>query len=232
MTARRNSSREDAIAPPPGSSPCRRTRWVLDDLGGPELAVEGVRRRAGSILDPNLVETFAANLSGILDRTGDPREQLLEEEPHPLEERELGELSAIAAVFGDVADLKFPSLHGHSSGVAMLAVGAARTCVSTIGRRRGSRGRGSPARPRSPGRDERDLGEAGAADLSRVGTGPNACVPLRAHPCHIGHACSPRPPGRDAPRTARRVRDTTVAPLRGSNRPPSACSLPRMRSRR
>ena len=33
---------------------------------------------------------------------------------------------ALAAVFGDVADLKFPALHGHSSGVAALAREAAR----------------------------------------------------------------------------------------------------------
>ena len=118
--------REDAIAPAARVAHLAADAVVLDDLGGAELAVDGVRRRSGSILDPTLVETFAANASEVLDRSGDPRELLLEEEPQPVDERELGELPAIAAVFGDVADLKFPSLHGHSSGVATLALGAAR----------------------------------------------------------------------------------------------------------
>ena len=118
--------REDAIAPAARVAHLAADAVVLDDLGGAELAVDGVRRRSGSILDPTLVETFAANASEVLDRSGDPREMLLEEEPQPVDERELGELPAIAAVFGDVADLKFPSLHGHSSGVATLALGAAR----------------------------------------------------------------------------------------------------------
>ena len=119
--------REDAIAPAARVAHLAADAVALDDLGGAELAVDGMRKRAGSILDPSLVETFAANASEILDRRGDPRVRLLEEEPRPVEEREPGELPAIAAVFGDVADLKFPSLHGHSAGVATLAVGAARS---------------------------------------------------------------------------------------------------------
>jgi HD-GYP domain-containing protein (c-di-GMP phosphodiesterase class II) len=99
---------------------------VLDDLGGTELAVDGIRRRAGSVLDPNLVATFAAKASELLDRTGDPRECLLAEEPEPVEERGHTEIAVVAAVFGHVADLKFPALHGHSSGVAALARDAAR----------------------------------------------------------------------------------------------------------
>ena len=99
---------------------------VLVDLGGTEAAVDGVRRRSGSVLDPSLVETFAANARAILDRTGNPRTCLLDEEPRPTEERDRSELVTVARVFGDVADLKFPTLHGHSSGVAALAVSAAR----------------------------------------------------------------------------------------------------------
>ena len=99
---------------------------VLVDLGGREAAVDGMRLRAGSVLDPGLVETLAANASDILDSSGDPRARLLDEEPQPVEERDGAELPAIAAVFGDVADLKFPALHGHSAGVAALAVSAAR----------------------------------------------------------------------------------------------------------
>jgi HD-GYP domain-containing protein (c-di-GMP phosphodiesterase class II) len=78
------------------------------------------------VLDPGLVQTFASNVSEILDRTGDPRTCLLAEEPEPADERDRAELQEIAAVFGDVADLKFPALHGHSSGVAALATSAGR----------------------------------------------------------------------------------------------------------
>ena len=118
--------REDAIAPAARVAHLAADAAVLDDVGGAELAVDGVRRRAGSVLDPNLVQTFAANAAEILDRAGDPRARLLEEEPRPVDERGRDELPAIAAVFGDVGDLKFPALHGHSSGVATLALGAAR----------------------------------------------------------------------------------------------------------
>ncbi len=125
--------REDAIAPAARVAHLAADAVALEDVGGAELAVEGVRKRRASILDPGLVETFAANVSEILDRTGDPRAHLLEEEPEPVDERRLDELPFIAAVFGDVGDLKFPSLHGHSSGVAALARGAAR-CLRLDGR--------------------------------------------------------------------------------------------------
>jgi HD-GYP domain-containing protein (c-di-GMP phosphodiesterase class II) len=98
---------------------------VLDDIGGVELAVRGLRGRAWTILDPRLVETFARSAGELLDRTGDPRVRLLEEEPEPVAERGPTELIQLAAVFGDVGDLKFPLLHGHSAGVAELAAGAA-----------------------------------------------------------------------------------------------------------
>ena len=118
--------REEAIAPAARAARLAADAVVLDDLGGAELAVDGVRRRAPAILDPSLVETFAANARDILDRSGDPRTRLLEEEPEPVEERGPETLPAIAAVFGDVGDLKFPALHGHSAGVVALAVDAAR----------------------------------------------------------------------------------------------------------
>jgi HD-GYP domain-containing protein (c-di-GMP phosphodiesterase class II) len=117
--------REDAIAPAARVARLAADAVVLDGLGGVELAVEGIRRRSGSTLDPALVETFAAGAAEILDRGGDPRTLLLDEEPDPVEERGPSELLELAAVFGDVGDLKFPMLHGHSAGVATLAAGAA-----------------------------------------------------------------------------------------------------------
>ena len=99
---------------------------VLDYLGGRDRAVEGLRRRAGSVLDPTLVATFATNAVEILAGTVDPRERLMEIEPQPVAEHGPAELRDVAAAFGDVADLKFPALHGHSAGVASLAAEAAR----------------------------------------------------------------------------------------------------------
>jgi HD-GYP domain-containing protein (c-di-GMP phosphodiesterase class II) len=117
--------REDAIAPAARVARLAADAVALDEVGGGEAAVDGLRRRAGSTLDPALVETFAARSSEILDRSGDPRVRMLEEEPEPVEERGPGDVPDIASVFGDVGDLKFPALHGHSSGVAALAAGAA-----------------------------------------------------------------------------------------------------------
>jgi HD-GYP domain-containing protein (c-di-GMP phosphodiesterase class II) len=117
--------REDAISVAARVAHLAADVVVLDDIGGPDVAVDGMRSRAGSIHDPGLVETLGANAAEILDRSGDPRARLLDEEPEPVEERGPGELVDVAAVFGDVGDLKFPALHGHSSGVAALAAGAA-----------------------------------------------------------------------------------------------------------
>jgi HD-GYP domain-containing protein (c-di-GMP phosphodiesterase class II) len=95
----------------------------FDVLGGPELAVEAVRRRAGSIFDPAIAATFVAHVRELLDAAGlgDPRRRVLEAEPEPLRIVPLTRLPDVAAAFGDVADLKSPFTHGHSAGVARLA---------------------------------------------------------------------------------------------------------------
>jgi HD-GYP domain-containing protein (c-di-GMP phosphodiesterase class II) len=99
----------------------------FDHLGGSAAAVEALRRRAGGILDPAVVEAFAANAERLLaeSRAGDPRERVLEAEPEPVVEIEVAELPRVAAAFGDLADLKTPWTHGHSRGVARLARAAA-----------------------------------------------------------------------------------------------------------
>jgi HD-GYP domain-containing protein (c-di-GMP phosphodiesterase class II) len=97
---------------------------ALSDLGQ-DVVVEGLRARAGSLLDPALVQTFAGDAAQILDRAGDPRDVLLEIEPRPELEYDATRLRDVASVFGSVADLKFPALHGHSGAVAALAKGAA-----------------------------------------------------------------------------------------------------------
>jgi HD-GYP domain-containing protein (c-di-GMP phosphodiesterase class II) len=97
------------------------------DLGGVDLAVQAVSRRAGSLLDPTLVDDFVANAAELLEAAaaGDPREAILAAEPEPIVEKDQGDLPQIAAAFGDLVDLKTPFTHGHSKEVASLARGAA-----------------------------------------------------------------------------------------------------------
>jgi HD-GYP domain-containing protein (c-di-GMP phosphodiesterase class II) len=99
----------------------------FDHIGDRDAAVEALRRRSGTILDPELVERFAANADGVLPQShaGDPRQLLLEHEPDPVVEIDATELPGVASAFGDLADMKTPWMHGHSSGVARLATGAA-----------------------------------------------------------------------------------------------------------
>ncbi len=99
----------------------------FDQLGGADAAVDALGRRSGVILDPEVVELFAANADRILaeTRAGDPRQLMLEAEPEPVVEIDVAELPRVAAAFGDLADLKTPWMHGHSGGVARLAKAAA-----------------------------------------------------------------------------------------------------------
>jgi HD-GYP domain-containing protein (c-di-GMP phosphodiesterase class II) len=99
---------------------------VLEGTWDEEHAVRGMQARAGSLLDPTVVEAFAANATELLGRPSeDPRIEVLEEEPQPVAERDERELQDIAAAFADVADLKLPAVHGHSRAVAALATVAA-----------------------------------------------------------------------------------------------------------
>lgn len=97
-------------------------------LGGPELALEAVRRRSGGYLDPELAAAFVRDGSGLLDEAwaGDASAAVLETEPAPRRLVSDGELDQVARAFGDVADLKSPYLHGHASRVAELAEEAGR----------------------------------------------------------------------------------------------------------
>ena len=95
----------------------------FDVLGGREFAVDAVRRRAGTILDPTIAATFTAHARELLASAsvGDPRQRALEAEPEPVRIVPLTRLAEVAAAFGDLADLKTPFTHGHSAGVARLA---------------------------------------------------------------------------------------------------------------
>lgn len=118
----------EAIAFPARIARAAADAAVLDDVGGPSAAVDGLRGRSGTLLDPAVVEAFAAHAEELVAaaRDGDPRDRVLDEEPEPVTERDEAELPALAAAFGDVADLKLPALHGHSAAVAALATEGAR----------------------------------------------------------------------------------------------------------
>jgi HD-GYP domain-containing protein (c-di-GMP phosphodiesterase class II)/DNA-binding CsgD family transcriptional regulator len=95
----------------------------FDALGGAELAVAAVRERAGFILDPSIALAFASDADEILGslRDGDPYDAILDAEPEPVRSVSRSRLSDLAAVFGDVVDLKSPQMTGHSGSVARLA---------------------------------------------------------------------------------------------------------------
>ena len=95
----------------------------FDALGGPELAVDAVRRRAGSVLDPAIAAAFVQHARQLSETAnlGDPRRRVLEVEPDPVRFIAQARLVDVAGAFGDIADLKTPFTHGHSAGVASLA---------------------------------------------------------------------------------------------------------------
>ena len=95
----------------------------FDHLGSAPAAVAALRARAGAILDPEVVEAFAADADQLLaeSRRGDPRQRILELEPEPQIEVDAVEVRRVAAAFGDLVDMKMPATHGHSSEVARLA---------------------------------------------------------------------------------------------------------------
>jgi HD-GYP domain-containing protein (c-di-GMP phosphodiesterase class II) len=75
------------------------------------------------VFDPALAEALVTHAAELLEvaTLGDPRERLLEVEPEPVRFISEAQLPEVAAVFGDIADLKTPFTHGHSTGVARLA---------------------------------------------------------------------------------------------------------------
>jgi HD-GYP domain-containing protein (c-di-GMP phosphodiesterase class II) len=95
----------------------------LDAMGGSGLAADAARRRGGGILDPDLAAAFAERAEALLGELhgSDPAHLVAAAEPPPVVSVMEPELLEVAAVFGDVADLKLPATYGHSRGVAALA---------------------------------------------------------------------------------------------------------------
>jgi len=96
---------------------------LFDTIGGVDLAVDAVRRRGGGMLDPRMAAHFVDRAEALLGHVNatDPRAAVLDAEPRPVVSVPDPRLVEVAAVFADLADLKTPYTHGHSSGVAALA---------------------------------------------------------------------------------------------------------------
>ena len=96
---------------------------LFDTLGGPAAAIAAVDRRAGGMLDPSVAARFVASGAAWLTSEYDSPVAVLDAEPQS--HVAISDPRRVAEVFGDLADLKSPSLAGHSRSVAALAHDAA-----------------------------------------------------------------------------------------------------------
>lgn len=101
---------------------------LFDRLGGPDLAVEMIGRRAGTALDPSVAEAFLRCGRELLTEISstDASVAVIEAEPEPCRRIAEPGLDEVARAFADMVDLKSPFMHGHSAAVAELAEAAAR----------------------------------------------------------------------------------------------------------
>jgi HD-GYP domain-containing protein (c-di-GMP phosphodiesterase class II) len=100
---------------------------LFDRIGGPELAVETIRRRAGTLLDPAVAAAFRAQAADLLAEldAADAVPAAVEAEPRPVRAVGADAVDGVCRAFGDAVDLKSPFHHGHAAGVGDLAGAAA-----------------------------------------------------------------------------------------------------------
>lgn len=100
---------------------------IFERLGGPELAVEMIGRRAGTALDPSVAGAFLRRGRELIAEIAstDASVAVMETEPEPCRRIAEPGLDEAARAFADMVDLKSPFMHGHSAGVAKLAEEAA-----------------------------------------------------------------------------------------------------------
>ncbi|HSL01717.1 MAG TPA: HD domain-containing phosphohydrolase [Rubrobacteraceae bacterium] len=117
----------DDIALPARCAQVASQAVLFNRLGGPDLAVEMVRRRMGTGLDPSIADSFVRHGRGLLAEiaSADASVAVIATEPEP--HRRIAEpgLDEVARAFADMVDLKSPFMHGHSSAVSELAQTAA-----------------------------------------------------------------------------------------------------------
>ena len=99
------------------------TASLLGATADRQRVVEVVDSGAGVLFDPDVAEALIADVDRLLDdlTDSDPHEVVLAAEPAPVVTVLDPHLIDVATVFADLADLKSPSTHGHSRGVARLA---------------------------------------------------------------------------------------------------------------
>ena len=117
----------DDIALPARFSVVATQAVIFDRLGGPDAAVEMVRRRAGGWFDPAVAEAFTRVGGDVLRSIADADVwvEVAAVEPQPRRRVPASRLDAVTAAFADMVDLKTPFTLGHSSAVAELAARAA-----------------------------------------------------------------------------------------------------------
>jgi HD-GYP domain-containing protein (c-di-GMP phosphodiesterase class II) len=122
----RKLARED-IAVPARFAQVASQAVLFNRLGGPELASEVIRRRAGSALDPSIAHAFLRHGRELLSEitSADASVAIIETEPEPHRRIAETRLDEVARAFADLVDLKSPFMHGHSVGVSKLAEAAA-----------------------------------------------------------------------------------------------------------
>jgi HD-GYP domain-containing protein (c-di-GMP phosphodiesterase class II) len=103
---------------------------MFNDEGGPETAVDAIRRWSGRILDPSIAQVFLHRSRELLETLNceDIWIDALAAEPSPQQVIPESRLDEVVQGFADFVDLKSVYLHGHSAGVAVLAEAAARAC--------------------------------------------------------------------------------------------------------
>lgn len=119
--------RGDAIPLPTRIAQVAATASLFCGIGGPDLALETVRRRAGAALDAAVAERFCREGRALLARldAADVVTAVLDAEPPPAAGARGAAIDRLCAAFADVVDLKSPYFHGHGARTAQLAAGAA-----------------------------------------------------------------------------------------------------------
>jgi len=155
----RKLARED-IAPPARFAQVASQAGLFGRLGGPELAVEVIRRRAGAALDPSIADAFLRHGRELLAEitSADASVAVIETEPEPRRWISEPRLDEVARAFADLVDLKSPFTHGHSVGGVGARGGRRDQSRPHGGRGRSRPSRGPLAQSRSNRRAERDLG--------------------------------------------------------------------------
>jgi HD-GYP domain-containing protein (c-di-GMP phosphodiesterase class II) len=98
-------------------------------LGGADRAASVIRRRAGHAFDPDVVAVLADDAAGLIAMdAASAWDETLAREPRPYTLLKGESIDSALAAMGHFSDLVSPYFVGHSTGVAVLAMNAARRC--------------------------------------------------------------------------------------------------------